>query len=333
MSDPLQEQLLGHLLGALEDSEEGQVAARLKSDAGLRRELARVRGRLEVLESGRYDFLPPPGLAERTCRVVASQAGSSAAFQRRPMSPTATAPSSAGRFRWLDVAVAAAVFAAVWLLTVPAIQSSRFNARLVACQGNLRQVGVGMLEYSQLHGGYFPCVSRRDGPGAAGICAPILARDGFVTESRWFVCPGSALADQQGFRASFRRLQTAPREKLGDLRRWMDESYAYHLGYIRDGVCHGTKNLGRTHFALGSDTPGSDPSNGRQSRNHGGYGQNVLLECGAVKFVTSSRPFSRADDIFANRWGLVAPGVDIDDSVIARPIGLLLATEWAAGGR
>ena len=323
MSDPLQEQLLGHLLGALEDSEEEQVAARLKSDAGLRRELGRVRGRLEVLESGRYDFLPPPGLAERTCRVVASQAESSAAAQRRPMSPAAAAPSSAGRFRWLDVAVATAVFAAASLLIVPAIQSSRFNAQLVACQGNLRQVGVGMLGYSQLHGGYFPCDSRRDGPEAAGICAPILVRDGFVTDSRWFACPGSPSAGEEGSRSStFYGSQTTPQDKLDDLLRWMGRSYAYHLGHLRGGVCHGTKNLGRTYFALGSDTPGSDASNGRQSLNHGGFGQNVLLECGAVRFVTSSRPDPQADDIFANRWGLVAPGVDVDDSVIARPIGL-----------
>lgn len=326
MSDPLQEQLLGHLLGALEESEEEQVAARLKRDAELRRELARVRGRLDVLDSGRYDFLPPPGLAERTCRVVASQAESSAAARRRPMSPMAAGPSSAGRFRWLDVAVAAAVFAAASLLTVPAIQSSRFNARLVACQGNLRQIGVGMLEYSQLHGGYFPCVSRRDGPQAAGICVPILVRDGFVTDGGWFVCPGSPSAGEEGSRMStFYGSQTTPQDRLDDMLRWMGRSYGFHLGHIRDGIYYGPRNLGRTHFALGSDTPGSDPSNGRQSLNHGGYGQNALLECGAVRFVTSSRPFSRADDIFANRWGLVAPGVDVDDSVIARPIRLLFS--------
>jgi len=350
MSDPLQEQLLGHLLGALDPAEEEQVAARLRTDPELRREFARVREWLEPLEAGRYDFDPPAGLAERTCRVVALQVESPAADHsdhasgptfgrcparagptkrgcpgRRPMSPVAAPPDAAGRFRWVDVAAAAGFFAAASLLLMPAIQSSRFNAQLIACQDNLRQIGVGMIQYSQHHNGYFPTIPTRGRLAVAGIYAPILVHDGLVTDSRRFVCPGSSLAGRTGLRVpSFDELQTASQDKLDGLIRWMGGSYGYHLGYMRDGVYQGTKNLGRTGFALAADMPGSDPSNGRQSLNHGGRGENVLFEYGGARFVTSPQPFPEADDIFANDWDLVAAGLHPNDAVIApsaaRPI-------------
>ena len=83
MSDPIREELLGYLLSALEEPEEKLLAARLKVDGRLRRELARVRDRLEPLEPGRCRFVPPPGLAERTCRAVAAHAESTAGMQTR----------------------------------------------------------------------------------------------------------------------------------------------------------------------------------------------------------------------------------------------------------
>jgi len=318
MSDPLQEQLLGHLLGALDPAEEEQVAARLLTDPEVRRELARVGAWLEPLEAGRCVFEPPVGLAERTCRAVVLQVESPAVVRRRPMSPVAAPPGAPGRFHWVDVAAAAGFFAAASLLLMPAIQSSRFNAQLIACQDNLRQIGVGMVQYSQHHNGYFPCIPLRGRLAAAGIYAPILVRDGLVTDSRRFVCPGSPLAGRTGSRIpSFDELQTASQDKLDGLVRWMGGSYGYHLGHVRDGVYQRTKNLGRSDFALAADTPGSDPSNGRQSPNHGGRGENVLSEGGGVRFVTSPQPFPQADDIFANDWGLVAPGLQLNDAVIA----------------
>ena len=329
MSDPVQEQLLGHLLGALEESEEAEVAARLKNDPILQRELAQVRQRADVLEPGRCDCLPPPGLAQRTVRLVASRAESATLGRHRVMSPTAAAPSAPGRFRWLDVAVAAGIFVAASLLIGPAIQSSRSNARLVACQGNLQQIGVAMNQYSQQHNGYFPYIPPRGRFAVAGIYAPTLLRGGFMTDSRWFVCPGSSLAGRKGYRvSSLDELRVASREKLDDLIRWIGGSYGYHLGHKQGGIYQGTQNLQRTYFALAADAPGNDPLNGRQSPNHGGRGQNVLLEYGGVRFITSPRPYPRADDIFVNKLDIVAAGLDFDDSVIgssaARPIIIVI---------
>ncbi len=72
MIESVQEQLLGHLLGALDDSQHESIHARLEHDPEFRRQLSVVGRMLEPLESARRDFTPPSGLAERTCRLVAS---------------------------------------------------------------------------------------------------------------------------------------------------------------------------------------------------------------------------------------------------------------------
>ena len=48
--------------------------------------------------------------------------------------------------------VAIGVFLAVSCSIFPALQRSRMNSRLVACQGNLRQIGLTQAQYHDLHG-------------------------------------------------------------------------------------------------------------------------------------------------------------------------------------
>ena len=72
MTDSVQEQLLGHLLGALDDSEEEFVQAQLQRDPQLRQELEEASRLLEPIDQAREAFTPPPGLAEETCRLVLS---------------------------------------------------------------------------------------------------------------------------------------------------------------------------------------------------------------------------------------------------------------------
>jgi anti-sigma-K factor RskA len=72
MVDRTREQLLGYLFGALEESERESVASQLAQDPNLRRELARLHQRLEPLGGTQPDFMPPAGLAKRTCRLVES---------------------------------------------------------------------------------------------------------------------------------------------------------------------------------------------------------------------------------------------------------------------
>lgn len=318
MSDSSSELLLGHLLDALEDSEQEQVEFRLKSDPEFRREADGLGEQLRALQVLRHEYEPPAALAKRTCRFVAAEAGLAAQSDSRPrpMSPEGSPPSWRSRIGWLDVAMAAGIFIAAFTLTIPAIQHSRSSAYVAECKNNLREIGRDLADYSETHGGYFPQVPTKGKQAAAGIYAPILREANLLRDAKRIVCPGSSLAGRSPLKIpSLRELQTASKEKLRQLRAVMGGSYGYNLGYMRDGIYYATKNQRRPHFALMADAPSTEREN-RQSLNHNGRGQNVLYEDGHVEFEVSPMPDSLADDIFLNDEGIMAAGVHENDSVI-----------------
>ncbi len=333
MTDPLQQQLLGHLLGALDDDEAKSVADRLKSDPQFRQELDRLQRQVAPLEAAREQFPVPPGLAERACAFVAAAIDQAdpvpepepraddrpvprSKSARMPMTPETNSPSWISRIRWADVVMALSVFCVAAFLTIPAIQAARFNARKAACQDNLRQLGMAMNQYSDNNQGYFPFVPPEGKLAAAGIYAPVLARDGYLTEPERLVCPDSPLADKDGFRIPpVEEIQAAGREELADLRRRMGGSYGYSLGHMEGERYSGTKNLGRSSFALMADAPGLARSR-LQTDNHGGKGQNVLFEDGSLRFVATPKPNDLFDDFFRNDNGEIAAGLHRADSVI-----------------
>jgi hypothetical protein len=75
------------------------------------------------------------------------------------MSPAAVPPISTAAWGWSDLFVAASVFLAIAGLLFPAIQSSRMNMRLVACQNNLRQLGVRQAQFDETRPAAFPQAS------------------------------------------------------------------------------------------------------------------------------------------------------------------------------
>lgn len=311
MSDPVQERLLGYLLQALDETERQQVEESLRTDPQYRRELARAETSLKILEGTRADYLPPPGLLERTCRLVAERA---CPTSRPAMTPVLTGVAAAGA-RWPDMAMAVAVCLVSSLLIAPAIHQTRFQAQLNACKDNLRNLGMSLVDYSQLHEGYFPTVPCEGRLSAAGIFAPTLLRGGFLKQPERLMCPGSSR--RVDHIPSLEELQTAPASQLAALRSSMGGTYGYSLGYAdEEGAYHSIKNQGRSHFALVADVPSPDQP-ARQSLNHAGRGQNVLFEDGQVRFTSSTRPDNTNDDIFVNDDGLVAAGLGPDDAVIA----------------
>lgn len=318
MSDSAKEQLLGYLAGALDDAQQKEVELRLKSDPRFRREANLLREQIRPLEMLREDCTPPPGLAERTCRLVASEAevANRPDSRPRPMSEEATPPSWVGRISWLDIAVAATVFIAAFVLTPPAIQYSRSRARETACKDNLREIGQSLIHYADSHDGYFPQVPTRGPKAAAGIYAVMLNEADLLTDEERVICPGSSLARQQSHRIpTTDELQAASPEDLRQLQAVMGGSYGYTLGYMIDGVYYAVKSQGRPHFALMADAPNTDGTN-RQTLNHRGVGQNVLFGDGHVDFATSSLVSPLTGDFYSNDEGAVAAGMHIDDSVI-----------------
>lgn len=151
----LEQQLLGYLVGALDEREEDRLKRRLARDPGLSAVLTELEERLEPLRTAPRVHAPPPGLAARTCqRVFAfSQAmaakeseGAASRLQQRKrclaMSPVPAPPVTTAAWGWSDVVVAVGVFLAIAGLLFPAIHRSRVNMRLMACQNNLRQFGL-----------------------------------------------------------------------------------------------------------------------------------------------------------------------------------------------
>ena len=331
MADRVREQLIGYLLGALEDSERESVESQLEVNPRLRRELAKVRRTLRPFWVVQPDFVPPPGLAAQTCELVAYQSARAALpsppLRREPL-PVASSPwepASAGAtssgggtsWSWHDLAVLAGLVLVASMLVFPAIQSSRFNARLVACQDNLRQLGLALTQYSERHEGYFPCAPDRGALASAGIYAHTLLSNGFIDDPRRMICPGSPLAEDRQARLPSPQelLATVDGKKLDQLRRLIGGSYGGCLGYMEDGQYRNTRNMRRPFFALMADTP-SPHLPGFQSVNHSGRGQNVLLESCRVMFFPTPKPDVRADDIFVNDTGFIAAGMQRDDSVI-----------------
>ncbi len=339
MIDPAPVDLLGYLLDALDDPEQALVEKHLQNDPQARQSLALAERRLACLAPRRIEREPPPGLAARTCQFVADRAGVAgggcqgpgpaaagveaaerdliAAPRPRPALVETAPPAGAPHWRWQDIAVAVAVFAALGALVFPAIHGSRFRAQVTACQNNLRELGTALSLYSQQHGEMFPPVPAEGRLGVAGIYGPTLVTGGYVADAGRMVCPGSPLAG--GPRLSIPtldQLESLPDGELARLLPSLGGSYGYSLGYTDQGTYRPTKNLHRATFAVLADAPDLGRP-GRQSDNHGGLGQNVWCEDGHVQFVPASRLEDTADDFFENDRGLIAAGAHANDAVVA----------------
>jgi hypothetical protein len=214
------------------------------------------------------------------------------------------------------MAMAAVVAVSAILLIAPAISISRFSARRAACQDNLRELGSALTQYSQASGGYFPTVPTQGKLATAGIYAPVLFQNKYITDVNRFVCPDSGLAAKRNsFRIpTYKELELTSADKIVNLRPTLGGSYGYNLGYTKDGMYNPTKNLYRNNFAIMADAPSDRPDH--QSENHSGWGQNVLFENNNVKFATTSKPGGSNDDFFTNDAGQVAAGLQQNDSVV-----------------
>jgi hypothetical protein len=302
----MQDYLIGYLLDALEPHEQELIESRLGSDPDLRRDLQLASRSLEPLAADKAHFDPPIGLAHRTCQFVAVQT------KAAPAPPVVSMPS---RWSMADFLVAAGIFLAATLLFWPAINQSRFAARVTGCQNNLRQIGVSLANYSTRYPGQFPAAEIGSRLNRAGIYAVILREGGFLPQTHVLLCPASPLADRPGdFNLpTMRELSLASAEKADAMCKMMGGSYGYSLGFFVAGRYQAPKDLRRTGQALMADTPHSTY---RTSSNHGGRGQNVMFEDLHVKYLTTCKAQGCNDHIFTNDEGRASAGLHAFDSVI-----------------
>jgi hypothetical protein len=216
-----------------------------------------------------------------------------------------------------DAVVVVGVVLAASILFFPAIVNSRYQARVAACQNNLRQLGVGLRLYSMGTAGCFPFVPAEGNRAVAGIYAPILIESGCLDEPRTLLCPSSRLAGQpDGFQVpSLTQIDQARGEQLRRLRQIVGGSYGYCLGYQDGGILRPVRDQGRDHFVLASDMPELLLC-GINSPNHGGLGQNVLFESGRTAYLRTCLEETSQDNFFLSDRGQVEAGLHQGDSVV-----------------
>ena len=360
----MDEDLLGYLLGALEPHEMRRVEERLRVDHAAQEELARIEKSLRRLDENReVNESPPPDLVSRTLASLPPLpvAGSSPPMADSPsLTPGALSSgstrscaatlspmrsgveSSAGSSRgWLDWFVAAVASVILLGLLLPTIAEGRFEARKVACQDHLRELGMAITQFvMRSEQERLPAVARTGREAFAGIWFPRLHDAGLLQDNSLRWCPslglpafsadrlgreGLTAEERQRFLATTRLVSVEDlyRISLNELQLFQQLAgghYAYSLGVV-DGQQYGSPRYqARSSFAVMSDAPlGGDPQDGLTSNRlgHGGRGINILYECGRVRFVPVHAIDSMPDHPLLNLRGEVEAGLNIDDAVLA----------------
>ncbi len=372
----LREQWLGYLLGALEPGEIIEVERALQANPELKTELKAIERSLRVLGyPEREDEIAhddaPLGLANRTLDFVDAhadvmrkmefedeaapdtrelvkarqqlEAPADVELPKRRSSLTrwfSTAQresaSDGKSFTWVDMAVVASLITTAVVLILPLVNASRSNSQALACQNNLRELGLGLQQFAEFSPNHaVPRVASSGPRGAAGIYAVALKDRQLLRSDKFAICPTSPLAaaNPSFMVPSFDELDVASPEDLPRLQRTMGGSYGYNLGYMVEGQgLRAPRMENRSQYPLMSDTPRANDLRSNvttvSSPQHGRC-DNILFEDGSVKAVRGADQLPWPDNNpFLNRSGFIAAGEDAEDVVIggsnARAIPVIL---------
>jgi hypothetical protein len=317
----MREQLVGHLLGALEPSESKQVESALadpQREPELRRALECLRLAVAPLARDRATFSPPADLARRTLDRVAAERSAARPASSRPL-PTPhewdALPRRAWSRAWIDRAIVAASALAACVLVAPLLLDSISQARARRAERNLMRTSDALQGYAESHR-VFPTPPAAGPLSRAGLYAPTLVSDmRLVADDGTLVCPDSALARSGTFRVPTLDEVKAAVGTPGfeELVRAMGGDYGYTLGHRDpDGRLQANSNRRRRHHPVMADAP--DDGNERSSNHPDGI-HHVVFEDGHVRRIPAA-DIHRDDHLFKNHDGRVAAGIDDEDAVI-----------------
>jgi hypothetical protein len=228
-------------------------------------------------------------------------------------------------YTWVDMAVVASLITTAVVLILPVLNASRNFSQSLACQNNLRELGLALHQFAEFSPDHaVPRVAPSGPRGSAGIYAVALKDRQLLKRDKFVICPTSP---QAAFTTSFAipsfdELDLAAPDKLPGLQRTMGGSYGYNLGYMVEGRgLHAPKMEYRSQYPLMSDAPRTGELRSNvvtvSSPSHGRCGDNILFEDGGVRSVRGSDQLPWPDNPFLNRSGLIAAGEDAEDVVIA----------------
>jgi len=350
----MREDLLGYLLSALEPHEMRRVEQELRKSSALREELEYLQAKLQPIDDA-CESIPvyetPPDLISRTLAALPDLAFRDCAFidhaallndaHSDEWTPTiAMAPITEIRrsFRsgWSDLIVASLASVAVLALLIPNIARGRYEARKLACQDHLRQLGTAISQFVMLDNhDSLPSIAENGPEAFAGIYAVRLADHDLLDggDLRW--CPESgtptligstteeAKPDADALIHSGDLTRASKRgniDRLRYLQQTAGGNYAYNLGVVDGERYKAPRYEGRASFAVLGDAPisGAEFVDGvdvdRLQWSHGNNGANILFEDGSVRFMDMSQSMQFADHPFLNHRGSIEAGVNIDDA-------------------
>ena len=317
------EDLIGYVLDLLDPAERAAIGAHLLTHAADAARADRARIVLAPLAADRPSNPPPPALALRTIARVAqhiadteprAQPDHSSAVdvvcaaigtpKRRRLGPPTDRPESralGGRFRG-ELVVAACIGLLAVGFVFSAVSRMRYNRDVAACQNNLRAIHQGLVSYSDRHAGQFPQIGGSTYPTAETFVSA-LVRDGEF--------PG-------GFRPS------CPAEAKSAASVLQAVRYAYTLGHLSPtGDVLGLRRSDAVsdendYIPISADYPVASAYPGSGLTSPHVHGNNVLFVGGNVRFATTTTVGLNGDDIYCNRDGRVAAGIDRTDAVLGR---------------
>lgn len=305
----MQENIIGYLLGALDDDEMAQFEAALESDEELQQQVQDVVRGLQILGDNTFhdhsDGEPPQGLAEATMQRVARLSE----VRHRELQ-------QADSWSLLDMVVAASVLFLGSMLLTPAIQGSRIHARIAGCQDNLRQIGQALIAFSWSdYRQAFPEIPNDRRTGIAGIYAPTLLHAGHITEDRLFYCPEQPRHDLPDTGFHIPRLQeiaVADGPELDWMQSHSGGTYCYALGYFLHGKLQPVRNENRKNYPICADQPDIHAPGHRRTSTH----RNVLFEYGGVRTFAHTLDRWNGDHLFRDALGNVQAGANKNDVVL-----------------
>ena len=204
---------------------------------------------LKPLEDAYQPVEPPPAdLVERTLASLpplsdaSAEAPTPSVISLAPMQGSVDAPKSptATWVDWIGGTTAAAVILG---LLLPSLAQGRFEARKIACQDQLRQLGTALTQFVYRdQQERLPAVAATGSEAFAGIYAVRLKEAGLMDDPTLRWCPS---LDQPGYDAppkatlarfnevvSMEDLHQASADQLKEIQRMAGGHYTYNLGVI-----------------------------------------------------------------------------------------------------